>query len=114
ILEKTVARFPGVCSQILLAGACSERSQKVHNLLCALRSVRPSDEVLAFGDSDIRPHENWLSQLIEPLSLPDVGASTGFRWYLPRKGNRASRLRSAWNAGILSLLSTDDSPFAWG
>lgn len=114
ILEETAARFPAVRSQILLAGVCSGRSQKVHNLLYALHFVRRHDEVLAFGDSDVRPDRDWLAKLVEPLSWPGVGASTGFRWYLPRKANFASRLRSAWNAGILSLLSTDDSPFAWG
>jgi len=79
-----------------------------------LQFVRPDDEVLAFGDSDIRPQPDWLRKLIEPLSEPTVGAGTGFRWYLSEKASFASCLRSAWNAGILSLLSKKNSPFAWG
>ncbi|MFB3068977.1 MAG: glycosyltransferase, partial [Acidobacteriota bacterium] len=40
--------------------------------------------------------------------------STGFRWYLPQRGNFASVLRSVWNAGTASLMKEGDSSFAWG
>ena len=43
-----------------------------------------------------------------------MGVSTGFRWYLPQRGNFASVLRSVWNAGTASLMKEGDSFFAWG
>ncbi len=113
-------------SALFLAGACPERSrlifagqakgrgQKVHNLRFAVKSMRAEDEVIVFGDSDIRPHPQWLCDLVATLANPEAGLATGFRWYLPQKGNFASRLRSVWNAGIVSLLGPGDNFFAWG
>ncbi|MCH8319744.1 MAG: glycosyltransferase [Acidobacteria bacterium] len=114
ILERVREGFPAVTSQILFAGKAQQRGQKVHNLLHAVGQLGDGDGVLAFGDSDIRPAANWLRDLIGTLEDPDVGVSTGFRWYLPQRGNFASVLRSVWNAGTASLMKEGDSYFAWG
>ena len=100
--------------RLLFSGKTRDRSQKVHNLLHALVHLRRRDRVLAFGDSDIRPGSLWLRHLVAPLEDPEVGASTGYRWYLPQKGGFGSVLRSVWNAGIASLMSEKNSYFAWG
>jgi len=114
ILERVREEFPAVISQILFAGKAQQRGQKVHNLLHAVGQLGDGDGVLAFGDSDIRPASNWLRDLIGSLEDPDVGVSSGFRWYLPQRGNFASVLRSVWNAGSASLMKEGDSSFAWG
>jgi cellulose synthase/poly-beta-1,6-N-acetylglucosamine synthase-like glycosyltransferase len=114
ILETVREEYPEATSQILFAGKAQQRGQKVHNLLHAVGQLRDGDGVLAFGDSDIRPTANWLRDLIGTLEDPDVGVSTGFRWYLPQRGNFASVLRSVWNAGTASLMKEGDSFFAWG
>jgi len=114
ILERVREGYPAVASQILFAGKAKQRGQKVHNLLHAVDQLRDGDGVLAFGDSDIRPAANWMRDLIGTLEDPDVGVSTGFRWYLPQRGNFASVLRSVWNAGTASLMKEGDSSFAWG
>ena len=114
LLEQVKERYPGVTSQILFAGKTQQRGQKVHNLLQALAQLRDRDRVLAFGDSDIRPARDWLRYLIGALEDPNVGVSTGFRWYLPQRGNFASVLRAVWNAGTASLMREGDSYFAWG
>ena len=100
--------------RLLFSGKARGRSQKVHNLLHALDHLRRRDRVLVFGDSDIRPDPLWLRHLVEPLEDPEVGASTGYRWYLPQKGGFGSVLRSVWNAGIASLMSEGNCYFAWG
>lgn len=114
LIQGIRAAYDQVTSQVLFAGSPARRSQKVHNLLHALASVRQGDEALVFGDSDIRPHRGWLRALVAPLADPQLGISTGFRWYLPVQGNFASILRSVWNAGIASILNERNSPFAWG
>ena len=113
-LEKVRAAHHGVDSSILFSGKTRTRSQKVHNLLHAVKQLRDRDQVLAFGDSDIRPSKLWLRRLVAPLEDIKVGLVTGFRWYLPQRGNFASVLRSVWNAGIASLMREDDCLFAWG
>ena len=100
--------------RLLFSGKTRTRSQKVHNLLHALDHLRRRDRVLVFGDSDIRPDPLWLRHLVAPLEDPEVGASTGYRWYLPQKGGFGSVLRSVWNAGIASLMTEGNSYFAWG
>ena len=114
ILKRVREGYPAVNSQILFADKARQRGQKVHNLLHAVGQLGAGDGVLAFGDSDIRPAKNWLRDLIGTLEDPDVGVSTGFRWYLPQRGNFASVLRSVWNAGTASLMKEGDSSFAWG
>ena len=114
VLERVLLDHPCVQGKLLLAGRSRNRSQKVQNLLCALESLREQDQVIAFGDSDIRPRQDWLRFLVAPLAGAGVGASTGFRWYLPPDHSFASILCSVWNAGISSLMKERDSIFAWG
>lgn len=114
VLRRTAERFRDVRCRILQAGWAAGRGQKVHNLLHAVRHLRPRDEAIVFGDSDIRPGRRWLRDLVELLEDPETGVSTGFRWYLPQKGGFASVLRSVWNAGAVSLMKEGDNFFAWG
>lgn len=114
ILRSVLQQYPAVSSQLLFAGRAESRAQKIHNLLYAIQHARSRDQVLAFGDSDIRPAQTWLRRLVDPLSDPCLGVSTGYRWYLPQQGGFASVLRSVWNAGIASLMKEKDCYFAWG
>lgn len=106
---------------LITAGEARNRGQKVHNLCAALDTFEAVDrntEVLVFADADARPEAHWLSELVAPLSDPRVGATTGFRWYLPiktrlRQGRFGRYFLSAWNAAALNLLG-ERSSFAWG
>jgi ceramide glucosyltransferase len=41
--------------------------------------------------------------------------SSGYRWFVPRRGGLASRIRSVWNASIASALGADcRKNFCWG
>lgn len=101
---------------LIVAGEAKDRGQKVHNLIAALDALDSIDrraEVLVFADSDARPARHWLADLCAPLNERGVGATTGFRWYVPMQGGFASWLLSAWNASILSTLG-ERSGLAWG
>jgi cellulose synthase/poly-beta-1,6-N-acetylglucosamine synthase-like glycosyltransferase len=107
---------------VVVAGEARNRGQKVHNLLAALDTLKSIDrrvEALVFADSDMRPARNWLAELVAPLGDHRVGATTGYRWYLPSNEGRdpaqsfASFLLSVWNASALALLG-ERSEFAWG
>jgi cellulose synthase/poly-beta-1,6-N-acetylglucosamine synthase-like glycosyltransferase len=72
-------------------------------------------EVLVFVDSDGRPQPDWLKSLVGPLVEDQIGAATGYRWFIPVKGGLASHLRSVWNASIASALGErEDKNFCWG
>ncbi|HKX33059.1 MAG TPA: glycosyltransferase family 2 protein [Blastocatellia bacterium] len=107
---------------MVVAGEAKGCGQKVHNLCAALDMLNAIDrraEVLVFADSDARPARHWLAELVAPLADKKIGATTGFRWYLPARnlrwmeGKFASILLSVWNASALSLLG-EHSRFAWG
>ena len=68
-----------------------------------------------FVDTDARPGKQWLKQLVAPLADPALGASSGYRWFIPVSGGIASRLRGVWNASIASALGGNTSKnFCWG
>jgi hypothetical protein len=100
--------------EVIVAGRASDRGQKVHNQTEALKHASPDSEVFAFVDSDGRPGPTWLASLVEPLSSPEVGVSTGFRWYVPLRGGFASSLASLWNAMAVTLVGSKRGAFAWG
>ena len=104
-----------VAARIIIAGPATDSGQKVHNLRVAVTKIDPESEVLVFVDSDARPGKNWLTQLVASLADESLGASTGYRWFVPVNGGMASRLRSVWNASIASALGGDTSRnFCWG
>jgi cellulose synthase/poly-beta-1,6-N-acetylglucosamine synthase-like glycosyltransferase len=102
-------------SRIVIAGPATDCGQKVHNLRVAVNEVDPESEVLVFVDTDARPAKDWLRKLVAPLADETLGASSGYRWFIPERGGIASRLRGVWNASIASALGADTKRnFCWG
>jgi ceramide glucosyltransferase len=99
----------------IIAGPATDSGQKVHNLRVAVNEIDPQSEVLVFVDTDARPARDWLRKLVAPLADETLGASSGYRWFIPEKGGIASRLRGVWNASIASALGADTTKnFCWG
>ncbi|HYG81648.1 MAG TPA: glycosyltransferase [Pyrinomonadaceae bacterium] len=104
-----------VASRVLVAGAATGGGQKVHNLRAAVAVADARSEVFVFVDSDARPRENWLRQLVAPLADEGAGAATGYRWFIPVRGGFSSTLRAVWNASIASALGEQrERNFCWG
>lgn len=101
--------------KVVVSGPATDTGQKVHNLIVALREIDPRCEVIVFVDTDARPSNDWLRQLVAPLADEKLGASTGYRWFIPERGGIASRLRGVWNASVASALGAATSKnFCWG
>jgi ceramide glucosyltransferase len=99
----------------IIAGPATDSGQKVHNLRVAVNEIDPQSEVLVFVDTDARPAKDWLRKLVAPLADQTLGASSGYRWFIPERGGIASRLRGVWNASIASALGGDTTKnFCWG
>jgi cellulose synthase/poly-beta-1,6-N-acetylglucosamine synthase-like glycosyltransferase len=104
-----------VATRIIIAGPATDSGQKVHNLRVAVNEIDPQSEVLVFVDTDARPERNWLRHLVAPLADETLGASTGYRWFIPKCGGLSSRLRGVWNASVASALGSDTGKnFCWG
>lgn len=108
---------PGVLprrTKVVLAHAEPGRaSEKVLNLAAAVEAARKRSEVYAFADSDGRVTARWLRALVAPLQEEGVGATTGYRWFTPRRPGWAL-LRGVWDAVPAGMLGPGDNPFAWG
>ncbi|MDI1241314.1 MAG: glycosyltransferase family 2 protein [bacterium] len=102
-------------NKLVIAPTAVDCSQKVENIRTAVAHANPRSQVLVFVDSDARPQKQWLRELVAPLEPPNVGAATGYRWFLSTNPTFASELRSAWNASIASALGPNTaSNFCWG
>ncbi len=99
---------------VVRAGRPKDCGEKVNNLRAAVDQVGREFEVLVFVDSDGQPPRRWLARIVAPLANQNVGASTTFRWMLPRRGGFWSALASAWNASIATFLGEHDHNFCWG
>lgn len=109
------ASAEGVNSKLIIAGEAGACGQKVHNLRFAASQIDQRSEVLVFVDTDARPQPNWLRSLVAPLADDNLGAASGYRWFIPEHGGFASQLRSVWNASIASSLGERaDKNFCWG
>ena len=86
-------------------------SGKISALLTGIAKAGDA-EILVFADSDIRPHPVWLADLVAPLADEHVGATTGFRWFVPT--NLTTALISTWNLSTVSGMFYQITTFAWG
>jgi cellulose synthase/poly-beta-1,6-N-acetylglucosamine synthase-like glycosyltransferase len=113
ILEKIAREDSRV--EIVISGIATSRGQKIHNQLAAVSRTSEQDEVLAFLDADAKPNPLWLQHLAAPLTREeDVGASTGYRYYVPVTNHTANKIVSVLNAQVASLLGPYRRTFAWG
>jgi cellulose synthase/poly-beta-1,6-N-acetylglucosamine synthase-like glycosyltransferase len=99
---------------ILVAGATSNRGQKVHNLIHGIEHGAADAEVFVFCDADARFSKQWIQRLIAPLEQDNVAVSSGYRWYAAENGGLPSLLRSTWNASVVTALGDHGRNFAWG
>jgi cellulose synthase/poly-beta-1,6-N-acetylglucosamine synthase-like glycosyltransferase len=102
-------------SKLAVAGKTTDSSQKVHNLREAVLRVSDESEVFVFVDSDASPDKDWLKNLIAPLKNEKIGCTTGYRWFISKRGGFSSQFRAVWNASIASALSANQyGNFCWG
>jgi len=111
---RSLEKQTGPLVRVVIAGEAIDSGQKVHNLCVAVGCGDPQSAVFVFVDTDARPSRTWLRDLVAPLCDPEIGAATGYRWFVGQ-GGVFSHLRSVWNASIASALGAQgDKNFCWG
>jgi cellulose synthase/poly-beta-1,6-N-acetylglucosamine synthase-like glycosyltransferase len=115
-----------VSTRVVISGRAKECGQKVHNLIVGVGAADERSEVFVFVDTDARPRREWLRSLVAALADEEIGATTGYRWFIPsnKPASRhklashdklASHLRAVWNASIASALGENSrTNFCWG
>ncbi|AQQ09438.1 N-glycosyltransferase [Sedimentisphaera cyanobacteriorum] len=113
--EKFEGRTKALSVMISVAGVSENACQKTHNMLHALKFAPEDTEILAFADSDARPLPEWLGSLVHPLKQEKkVGASTGYRWFIPIDGNIPVLFLSILNGKVAQILGKTRFNQAWG
>ncbi len=87
-------------------------SLKCSSLIQVVSSLDSSYDVMAQLDADTVTHPMWLKELVQPLLDPDVGATSGNRWYIPEKMTWGTTVRWLWNAGAVPQMFWYNMP--WG
>jgi ceramide glucosyltransferase len=101
--------------QIVISDRVRSPGDKINNLLAAVNvSEARSAELLAFIDSDVNPHPEWLRDLITPLVDPAVGLTTGYRHYQTDSGFWSTMRAVANNVAMTPHLVGDRLRVAWG
>ena len=79
----------------------------------ALRDLDDSFEAVAMADGDVVANGNWLRDLISPLARdPEIGVTTGNRWFIPPRMTAGSLVRHLWNVATTSIMYHLNMP--WG
>jgi ceramide glucosyltransferase len=113
-IKREMAAHPWIHTRLIISGRAAQSGQKVHNLRVATARLSPRIEYVAFADSDARPRPEWLRMLISRLYRPNIGAMTGYRWFVPERDTAANNLLYSLNCNIMSLLSRNSHYLLWG
>jgi ceramide glucosyltransferase len=113
-IRRLMTKHRAVQSRLVVAGRAAGSGQKVHNLLAATAGLSADIEYLAFVDSDARPRPEWMRLLIARLDRPGLGATTGYRWFVPARPTLANYLLYSINCGVTMLLGVHNQHWIWG
>lgn len=114
VLKEILESETRVPYKLIVAGINPSRAQKINNQLQALKSISADTEALAFVDSDVIARPDFLRYLAGRLNKDEVGATTGYRFYIPSSNDPASLIRSLWNRVSAWELANPNYCFAWG
>ncbi|MDF1812588.1 MAG: glycosyltransferase family 2 protein, partial [Verrucomicrobiales bacterium] len=100
--------------QIVVAGKCKGRGQKVHNQLAAFEELTGEDEIIVFVDADIVCPPDWLARLTAPVNRGTHDPATTYRWLVPERNRLASLFASVINASITTQGGNVRENMPWG
>ena len=95
------------CKNVIVEELADRRttcSLRMSSLIQAVSGLDDSYGVVAIVDADVVTHANWLRDLVNPLADPQVGATSGVRWYMPDEMNTGSVVRYVWNAPAVTQM----------
>ena len=114
VIRRAMAACPQTPARLLVAGQAGGCGQKVHNLRGATAEFSPEIRHLAFFDSDSRPKPYFVRAAIYKHYLPQIGATTGYRWLIPQRPTVSNHLVCAINCNVMAVLGRDSHHMVWG
>ncbi|MBF2054110.1 MAG: glycosyltransferase [Candidatus Sericytochromatia bacterium] len=116
VLQEMVQRSP-VPARIVFGGFSKQRCQKLDNMLAAIDDISNRDaqpDIYAWADSDARVTAEWLRYLVAPLSRPEVGATTTYRWYRPEHRRPLTHVLALWTGIQITHMHVNANVAVWG
>ena len=113
LVQQIIAKRGG--DRIQVEELCDRRttcSLKMSALIQAVSSLDASYDVVAIIDADAVPYPGWLRDMVRPFADPQVGATSGVRWFMPEETNTGSLVRYIWNAAAAAQMHAFG--IAWG
>lgn len=95
------------CSNIkveVLQNRLTTCSLRMSSLIQAVSGLDKSYGVVAIVDADVVTYPNWLRDMVGPMSDPEVGATSGVRWFEPEEANAGTLVRYVWNAAAVAQM----------
>ncbi len=114
VIRRVAAENRQTPTRLVVAGLAEKCGQKVHNLRSATAELSPQTIYLAFVDSDARPRPEWLRTLVARLGNGNLGAVTGYRWFVPEHDSIANQLLYSTNCSVMSLFGQSSYYLTWG
>lgn len=87
-------------------------SLKCSSLLQAVSELDDSYAAIALVDADTIVHQNWLRELVSPLAYPQIGVTTGNRWFVPTDHYWGTLVRYIGNVSTVVQMYLFQVP--WG
>lgn len=112
VLENMISKNK-YCS-LVVAGKPEFTGQKNHNLIKGIEASGEKDDVYLFLDSDISISEDWITNLVLPLSDKNVTVSTGFKLHYLNKRTLGERIHSFMAILQWSMLNFIPFNGVWG
>ena len=113
-IRRLMAESRRAAVKLVVSGKASDTGQKVHNLRVGTDNLPADVEILAFVDSDARPHPAWLRLLVQRLDTPGAAAATGYRWFVPTRPSLAAYIQYSINACAAVMYRPDARGLVWG
>jgi len=113
-IQRVARQYPDRLSRMVFTGKATDCGQKVHNLRHGTERLSEDIKYLAFADSDARPRRHWLRALLHRLSNDRIGATTGYRWFVPMRTTTPNLLVTSVNASFGMLLGSGNPNIIWG
>ena len=114
-LQQVGDQFANAPILVTIEEIAKSRSLKCTALLTAFEAIGRGDfepDVIALLDSDVHCDAFWLNDLVAPLDAPEVGATTGNRWFQPASCELGAWMRQIWNAA--AVVQMHHYNIAWG
>jgi hypothetical protein len=100
---------------VVHAGPAAARGQKLQNLLAALDTLTPADEIVCFADADALWARETLSTLVSELSAWDTPVVlSGNRWQYPSAPKAGAILAAAASLPVSAIAKSPRWDVAWG